>query len=258
MSPTHSRVDGLGAPIVLVHGVGLNHTMWDPIVEPLATTRKVVRYDLLGHNKSSDPTSHLDSHDFVEQLSEVFDSHGIQAGDVVGFSLGAFVALAFAARYPSRVRRLVLVSIVFDRNEAQRAEVVSRLNLAQTSGMQPVAKLAIDRWFSLEWQRSNPEVVEKTRRTLASNNQANYLKAYRILAESDAFAKKLAPTVEASTLVIAGECDPGSTPEMAFELADVLPSGKVFVVPGARHLIPIETPKLFLETLVEFIERDIP
>ena len=49
------RESGSRPPLVLVHGVGLDHTMWDLVVDDLAADRLVIRYDLLGHGRSPDP-----------------------------------------------------------------------------------------------------------------------------------------------------------------------------------------------------------
>lgn len=84
MNQTLGRVDGVGSPLVLVHGVGLDHTMWDPVVETLAQQCLVLRYDLLGHGSSEDLPGLRQFEDFVVQLLEVLDSRGIETSDVVG------------------------------------------------------------------------------------------------------------------------------------------------------------------------------
>ena len=119
MNPTLGRVAGAGPPLVLIHGVGLDHTMWDPVVEILAQQHLVLRYDLLGHGSSDDPPGPRRLDDFVDQLLEVLDSYGIDTSDVVGLSFGGLIALITAARHPNRVRRAVLVSTVFGRSESQ-------------------------------------------------------------------------------------------------------------------------------------------
>ncbi|MDE0699373.1 MAG: alpha/beta fold hydrolase [Acidimicrobiaceae bacterium] len=258
MNPTHSRVEGAGPPLVLVHGVGLDHTMWDPVVEVLAQQYRVLRYDLLGHGRSDDPPGTRQLEDFVAQLLEVLDIHQIENCDLVGLSLGGLVALTAAARHPDRVRRVVLVSTVFGRSESQRAGVQQRLELAEDEGLKPVADLAIERWFTPQWRASHPAETDSVRQRILTTDQGGYLKAYRLFVESDALAAALAPAVEAPALALAGERDTGSTPEMAVALADAIPYGEARILPGVHHLAPIEEPNLFSSALLEFLNRENP
>ena len=258
MNSTFSRVDGQGPPLVLIHGVGLDHTMWDPVVEELAQDHRVLRYDLLGHGCSDDPPGPRHADDFVDQLLEVLDSYDIDAGDVVGLSLGGLVALITAARHPNRVRRAVLVSTVFGRGESQLTGVRQRLELAENEGLEPVADLAIKRWFTPQWRAVHSVETESVHRRLLTTDHAGYLKAYRLFADADALAASLAPDVEAPTLVLAGERDTGSTPEMAVALADAIPGGEARTMPGVHHLAPIEEPNLFSNALLEFLNQENP
>ena len=258
MNPTLGRVAGAGPPLVLIHGVGLDHTMWDPVVEFLAQQHLVLRYDLLGHGSSDDPPGPRRLDDFVDQLLEVLDFHQIERSDVVGLSFGGLIALMTAARHPNRVRRAVLVSTVFGRSESQLTGVRQRLELAENEGLEPVADLAIERWFTPQWLASHPTEAESVRQRLLTTDHVGYLKAYRLFAEADDLASASALDVEAPTLVLAGERDSGSTPEMAVALADAIPGGEARIMPGVHHLAPIEEPDLFSNALLEFLNQENP
>ena len=256
MNPTLGRVAGAGPPLVLIHGVGLDHTMWDPVVEVLAQKHRVLRYDLLGHGSSDDPPGPRRLDDFVVQLLEVLDFYGIDTSDVVGLSFGGLIALMTAARHPNRVHRAVLVSTVFGRSESQLTGVRQRLELAENEGLEPVADLALKRWFTPQWLASHPVEAESVRQRLLTTDHLGYLKAYRLFAEADDLASASALDVEAPTLVLAGERDSGSTPEMAVALADAIPGGEARIMPGVHHLAPIEEPDLFSNALLEFLNQE--
>ena len=258
ISSTFSRVDGQGHPLVLIHGVGLDHTMWDRVVEELAWQHRVLRYDLLGHGRSDDPPGPRRADDFVDQLLEVLDLHQIESSDVVGLSLGGLIALMAAARHPNRVRRNVLVSTVFGRSESQLTGVRQRLELAENEGLEPVADLAVERWFTPQWRAVHPAETESVRQRLLTTDHAGYLKAYRLFVDADTLAASLAPEIEAPTLVLAGERETGSTPEMAVALADAIPGGEARTMPGVHHLAPIEEPNLFSNALLEFLNQENP
>ena len=129
---------------------------------------------------------------------------------MVGLSLGGLIALMAAARHPHRVRRLVLASTVFGRSEHQLSGVRQRLELAETKGLEPVADLAVERWFSPQWQATHRAETESVRQRLLTTDLDGYLKAYRLFVRRMAQPQHSPPTIAATTLVIAGDRDTGS------------------------------------------------
>ncbi|MGH6959278.1 MAG: alpha/beta fold hydrolase, partial [Dongiaceae bacterium] len=113
---THYRRSGSGSPVVLVHGVGADLEMWEPVAERLAPLHDVVRYDMLGHGASAKPPGPYRLDDFVDQLRRLADGLGFERFVLAGFSMGGLVAQGFALAAPARVERLVLVNTVFDRS----------------------------------------------------------------------------------------------------------------------------------------------
>ena len=256
---THIRLDGEDTgnrpPLVLVHGVGLDHTMWDLVVEDLATDRLVVRYDLLGHGQSVDPPGPRTVEDLVDQCLRVIDTCGPVPPDVAGLSLGGMVALGLATRHPDRLGRLVLCNTVFDRSAEEVHRIRERLSLAETGGMGSVVDLAIDRWFDASWQATHPDRVDAVRNCLLSNNLEAYLKAYRAFVEGDPLKPGEAGSVTTHALAVTGELDPGSTPAMTSALAVALEDCRAVILPGLHHIPPIEDPTAFVAVLRSFLEE---
>jgi pimeloyl-ACP methyl ester carboxylesterase len=102
------ETQGVGPVVVLLHGAGLDLTMWDSQVEPLARSFRVVRYDARGHGRSAAP---MGPHSMAEDLRLVLDHLGAQRVHLVGFSMGATVALDFATTNAADVLKLALVSV---------------------------------------------------------------------------------------------------------------------------------------------------
>lgn len=257
---SHFRLEGGGGrtPLVLVHGVGLDLEMWGAVLGRLSADRLVVRYDLLGHGGTPDPSGDRTIEDFVAQLLDLVDDLGIGPPDLAGLSLGGMVALAAAARHPEAFRRLALLNTVFDRTPAQVAAARDRLALTEAEGMAPVADLAIDRWFTADWQAANPDEAGAVRERLLANDVDAYLKAYRVFVEGDPLMPEGAALVTAPTLAMTGELDPGSTPGMSRALAAALPAGQALVLPGLHHLPPIEAPDEFVGPLLHFLDEEQP
>jgi pimeloyl-ACP methyl ester carboxylesterase len=249
-------VDGEGPPLVLVHGVGLDHTMWDRVLDSLSAFRRVVRYDLLGHGQTPDPPGPRTLEDFVVQLLAVLDAYRLDRADIAGLSLGGMVALAAAVRHPGRFDRLALLNTVFERSPEQVSSAVRRMAIAESEGMAAVADLAVDRWFSPQWQVEHPAQVDQVRRRLADTDPVGYLKAYRVFIAGDPLMPEGAAAVTAATLAMTGELDSGSTPAMSRALAAAVTGGQVRILAGLHHLPPVEAPSTFASALSDFLDRE--
>lgn len=244
--------EGAGPPLVLIHGVGLDMAMWDAQAKALAGRHRVIRYDMLGHGASADPPGERKLADFVEQLRVLLDHLEVTAAAVVGFSMGGLVARAFALGHPERVRRLVVMSAVFERSPEQQAAVLARVAQAEEGG--PAANLdaALERWFSPDFRAADPEAVERVRKTVLANDPEGYLKAYRVFATADGAASEDLAAIGCPTLVVTGVEDLGSTPAMAEAMAARIPGATCRVLPG-RHMIPVERAEEVNEGLRDFL-----
>ena len=107
-------MEGEGLPVVLIHGVGLDHTMWDLVVARLSTELRVLRYDIVGHGQTPALAERLTFVDLSRQLTDVLGSHGVNRIAVVGFSLGALIAQDFTLAHPERVASFIAMVALFD------------------------------------------------------------------------------------------------------------------------------------------------
>jgi 3-oxoadipate enol-lactonase len=253
----HHTVTGSGPDIVLLHGVGLDHRLWDRCVPRLAEAHRVTAVDLRGHGASPPAAPGTGLGDLAADVLATLDTVGAARVHLVGFSLGALVAAYVAATAPERVATLALVSSVAMRTPEERGAVLARLEAART-GLQVTVEAAVDRWFDEEWQRAEPETVADVRRTMLANDPASYLACYTVFATGDADVAPLLAGITAPTLAVTGSDDPGSTPQMSDRLAAAIPEARAEVVVGARHLLPLERPRELSDTLLKHFERTRP
>lgn len=253
---------GPGPPLVLVHGVGLDHTMWDHMVPRLTASpigpAQVVRYDLLGHGRTADQPGPRCFDEFVTQLNDVADQVQDEVGsqvDLFGLSLGGAIVRGAAARTPNRFGRVVIANAVFDRTPEQRRGNEQRLALAEAEGMDPVAELAVDRWFTEPWRTEHPDRLTAVRNRLRTTDLGGYLKAYRVFVDGDPLMPHGLADLTNPTLVVTGERDTGSTPAMAEAMAAILPDATLAVLTDTGHLPPIEHPDRLTELVLDFLER---
>ncbi|MBO8185142.1 alpha/beta fold hydrolase [Streptomyces spirodelae] len=228
--------------LVLLHGVGLDHTMWEPSVELLADRFTLVTPDLPGHGRNRPAPAGTTLEDLAL---------GVAAGiprksHLVGFSLGALVAQYLALHQPDLVATLTSVSSVCRRTPAEREEVLNRLDTARADFTAATAA-SLQRWYAdtgvpAEW-------VSRTEATLLGNDVESFLHCYRVFATADATLGPHLHRITAPAVAVTGENDPGSTPAMTRRLAAALPNCRAVIVPGARHMLPVQSP----ETLVDCV-----
>jgi pimeloyl-ACP methyl ester carboxylesterase len=250
---TFFRDEGDGETVVLIHGVGLDHTMWDAQVAALTGKFRVIRYDMLGHGKSAHPPDERRLGDFINQLDQLLMNMNIPAAMLVGFSMGGLIAKVFAARYPEKVTRLVLMNTVHRRTDEQQAAIMTRYKMSEAGQLQELADAAVERWFSKAFQDSNPQAVAQVRDRLLRNDTQGYLKAYKVFANSGEESDTLAADIRCPTLAMTGELDIGSTPEMAEAMASEIADAQSAVIRGQRHMAPVEDPDAVNSVLLPFL-----
>lgn len=110
------EIRGRGEPLILLHGGVGGIEMFGPNLPALAKNRQVIAVDFQAHGRTADIDRPLRYEWMADDMAALMDSLGISRADVVGNSLGGGIAMHLAIRHPERVRKLVLVSIVFRRD----------------------------------------------------------------------------------------------------------------------------------------------
>ncbi len=103
---THGR----GRPLILLHGGLGSGEMFGPVLPLLAERHQVIAVDLQGHGRTADIDRPIDARLMADDIAALIDHLRLATPDVVGYSLGGGVAFHTAAKYPAKVRRLVMVS----------------------------------------------------------------------------------------------------------------------------------------------------
>ncbi len=245
------QVEGAGAPVVLIHGVGADGSSWDEIAPVLTPRFTVIRLDLRGHGRSGHIDGALALEDFARDVVDVLDVAGAARAHVVGFSLGGMIAQALALDHAARVNRLVLLSAVAGRTEQERARVRERLEILRTQGIGAITGAAQDRWFTAGFIARHPDLVRQRMEQLQRNHAPSYAAAYTVFSTSDLGERLHA--IRKPTLVATGEHDVGSNTRMARFMLEQIPGAALRILPELKHSVLVEAPDTIAAMLLEFL-----
>lgn len=101
---------GSGPAVLLLHGLGCDHTTWEPVLDTLAKRYTVIAPDLLGHGQSAKPRADYSVGGYANGMRDLLTVLGIDKVTVVGHSFGGGIAMQFAYQFPERTERMVLVA----------------------------------------------------------------------------------------------------------------------------------------------------
>lgn len=253
--------EGAGTPLVLIHGMGLNHRMWQWMLPELAARFRVIRYDLLGHGDSMKPPQNCTLNNLVDQLDLLLRDLKVERAAVAGFSLGGTLAQAFAVTHPEKTAAIAVLNSSYRRDATQRSAMLERLRLAEDTGPAATVDAAIERWFTAGFRETRTDVTDLVREWMLANDPKDYAILYRVLTEGDnatmPTGQTLADAIEGikcPALVLTGAEDSNSTPAMAEDMARAIPGGQAVTIPILRHMGLAEDPGAFNGALVPFLD----
>ena len=234
----YSFIDNNTTPLVFIHGVGLDHQMWEPQTNSLKEY-SIITYDLLGHGKTPFNKEEITLDDFSKQLLSVLDFLKVDKCNLVGFSLGSLIALDFASKFQSRLKSLTVIGTTYKRTDNERALVVDRFNQAKLN--KPISKQALKRWFSDEYLKTHPEVYNQFMKILNKEpkEHSNFLKAYKLFAYHYDNLEMI-KRISTKTLIMTGADDSGSTVAMSKSLSSDLINSSFIEINNGKHLCSIE------------------
>jgi 3-oxoadipate enol-lactonase len=239
--------------IVLVHSLAMDRSFWRPVAERLAVNAGVLIHDCRGHGRSDKPNGPVTVEQHADDLADLLDALGWQTALVAGASMGGCIALAFAIRHPARVAALGLVDTTAWYGPDAPKNWEQRANAALASGMSSLTDFQVTRWFGDKFRADNPDVVKDCVDTFLRNDVAVYAQTCRMLGACD--LRPGMPSIKAPTAIVVGEEDYATPPAMAEAMRAAIAGSTMTVLPGARHLTPLEQPDQIAAELEKLMQR---
>ncbi|MEV0480883.1 4-carboxymuconolactone decarboxylase [Streptomyces sp. NPDC050508] len=245
--PLQYRFDGPEDAPVLILGPSLGTTwhMFDRQVPELAKQWRVFRFDLPGHGGSpAHPAGSVA--DLADRLLATLDALGVQRFGYAGCALGGAVGLELALRHPERVASLGLIAASPRFGTAD--EFRQRGVIVRTNGLDPIARMSPDRWFTSGFAAAQPAITEWAVQMVRTTDPGCYIAACEALAAFD--VRSELGRIGVPTLVLVGSDDQVTGPAEARTLVAGIPDARLAVVPGASHLVPVEQPAAVTDLLL--------
>ena len=173
---------------------------------------KIVFYDLINHGKTKKGYKEIHFENFNKQLIQLLNYLKIRKCNLVGFSIGALIAQHFTSKHYDKINKLIIIASVYKRSEEQISKVNNRYNIAIEG--RSITDDSINRWFNLEYLKNNPDVYNYFFNILQRKKSEDFLPAYKLFVESDNYALDFS-NFNMPTLIMTGENEVGSTPEMS-------------------------------------------
>ena len=244
---------GSAIPILFLHGVGSDKSVWHPQIAQFGATRRAIAIDYPGYGES-DAAAHATRDDFASAALATLDALGIERAHICGLSLGGVVAIAMHALAPARCASLVLADSFAVHPDGQ---AIHDRAVAASQAM-TMRDLAEARASLLLGAAASDAVKAEVIATMGKIDPA----AYRCGAAAVWLADQQdrAAAIDVPTLVLVGDEDAITPPALSQALADLVGTSvharrevTLEIIAGAGHLANLEQPEAFNRAVERFL-----
>lgn len=235
----HALHAGAGDPVVLLHGLSGSHRWWRFTVPALRTSHRVHLPEMVGFGGTGRASRQPAIAEMAGLMVRWLDALDVERTDFIGHSMGGQVGIHLAARWPDRIRRLVLVSA------AGVPRPLSPVKLAELGG----ELLSVPAWGRPSFLATiAADAVRTGPRTLARA-------VLHILTDD---VRPLLSRVRAPTLLVWGAHDPLTPVADGRLMLELLPRGRLVVIEDASHNPMADRPERFNREVLSFLEAEDP
>ncbi len=249
------REAGDGTAVVLLHGIGSGSASWQGQLDGLAAGYRVIAWDAPGYGGSDALEAETPKvADYAQAVADLLDALDLERVHLVGHSLGAPIAAAFAARHGGRLMSLTLANPTAGYAEAGDEARVGGLErrIRAIDELGP-AGMAERRSREVLSPNASEAAVAKVREVMAGLRPAGYKQAARMMHSTDIYGDARAVSVPA--LVMCGGADRVTPEDLARSIASAIPGAEYQTLDGLGHASYVESPEVFNAPLRAFFGR---
>jgi 3-oxoadipate enol-lactonase len=239
-------------PLVLSGSLGTTSRIWEPQMEEFATRFRVLRHDHPGHGRSPVPTEAFSIEDLARAVLSLADEAGFESFAYSGLSLGGMIGMWASVLAPGRVTSLTLCCTGAKLGTSE--EWFDRAATVREEGVQAFLPRLRERWFTPAFRDS--EAARACFEEVLQVPREGYARCCEAIGGFD-FRSDL-ERIQAPTLILAGEEDPLTLPEVTALLSDRIADSTTTIVPGAAHLASVEQADFVTAAMLRHLEAKAP
>jgi 3-oxoadipate enol-lactonase len=248
----YARREGTGPPILLLHGVGGNHTVWNPVIPLLSTRHGVLAPDLRGHGRTPAPDgSHFTYAELEGDVLKLLDQDRLPSVHLVGLSGGSLLALRIALDHPDRARSLTLVSGAAYTDPHTRAVAQRWEEVYAKEGPDPFALRLLKDLYYPDWMEAHLDFADEVREQVKHQDFGPAVKwshAMQVFDERSRIAGLRLPT-----LIIQAMDDAVVDASHGRILRQSIPGAQIRILAQTGHMVPVERPRETAEAISAFV-----
>jgi 3-oxoadipate enol-lactonase len=235
-----------GPPLVLIHALGTDLSIWNPLIAALPRHR-ILRFDLRGHGGSDVPAAPYKMGTLIRDTERLMDHFAMQEAVVLGLSIGGLIAQGLAVKRLDLVRGLILSNTAARIGTA--AQWQDRIATARAGGLAALADATMERWFGRQW-RDNP-AMPALRKLFEATPLDGWCGCADAIAGTDFY--ETTATLRLPTLAIAGTKDGSTPPDLVRETAALIPGHQFRLIHGAGHIAIADRPEEYVQAVIAFL-----
>ena len=246
-------IEGEGPWLTLSHSLACNLTMWEPQMQVLTKKFKVLRFDTRGHGASSAPEGAYTLEQMADDVHGLFAELGIKRTHWMGLSMGGMIGETYALKYPGVFQSMVLADTTSRRSPNAEQMWGERVRMAREQGMEALVEGTLSRWFTEPYRQTHPQVMERIGNDIRSTPVAGFAGCCDAISKIDVLDRL--QEIDCPALVIVGDQDHGTPPEMARQIHAKLRGSELLIIPSAAHLSNVEQPVVFNQAVTRFLGK---
>ena len=226
---------------MLSHCLGLDHSVWDGVVERLPNNR-CIRYDLRGHGRSDTPVGPYSMGTLISDAETMCDQLALKDVVFIGLSVGGLIAQGLAVKRLDLVRGMVLINTAAKLGQPEPWH--ARAKAARTDGMAAIAPDTLTRWNA-------GDDSQRLEEHLLHANPEGYAATCEAIAGTDFYT----PTsgLGLPTLGLGGTMDKATPPDLVRETTDLIRGSSFHLIRGAGHVAPVTHPGIVADHIRTFL-----
>jgi 3-oxoadipate enol-lactonase len=248
----HARDEGQGPPVVLLHGAGGSHTVWNSVVPLLVPELRVIAPDLRGHGQTPAPAGSTYSFDeLAGDVLHLLDGKSIPAAHWVGLSGGALLALRLTLDAESRARSLTMISGAAYTDRHTRAIAERWAETLEQEGADAFALRLLKDLYYPDWIEEHLDLADALREDVTHRDYGPAIAWGRAMANFD--EKNRIATVRVPTLIVQGMDDQVVDASHGRILRQSILHAQIRILAQTGHLVPVERPKETAEAILALV-----